>query len=379
MNKNIKAICMKIFDFTNDDLLEEKAYKNAHLENFNQILHDFDEIKCLDQEFFLDLMDIVEVNISRTLPSPILNQKELNIGIGFNKYIHNADPQMIHLEIVYQILLSLLNILKNSADFNQWFDDVFTEILLKLLDSEDQNEREYIVESLLLIYKHSPMLRNMIELSVIKKLKCIIENDLCINVDNLLQIYLSILDNVENGILNDKEQVKLLILLLHRLTYRYYFYVPLYSIVIKFLRKYPDEIINFIRTIVLMPKTQTLNNCYTTNHLLTLIELYHIINLLLNQHQPPVIAEFERIFQNILPLIMPLMIKHLKSLNVRLISCTIHLLTNKIFEPYFRKYLSIVTIRTLKQIMNNRNYYITWDYRIHVQQVFYQIYLNSQL
>lgn len=378
---------MKLFDFTNDDFLEEKAYKNAQLEDLNQILVDTDEVKCLDQEFFLDLIDIIEVNISRKLPSPTLNKKELNIGIGFSKLCHNADPQMLHLDYVYRILISLINILKNSEDFCKFFDDVFTEILLKLLDSEDETERDYIVEAILLIYKYSPTIRNTIELFINQKLKFIIENDyqLYHNVDNLLEIYLFLLDNEQNGILNDKEQVKLFILLLHRLSYRYYFYVQLYSIVIKFLRKYPNEIINFIQTITQIQKTQTVTNCYTTNHLLTLIELHHILNLLLNhseqspEEQPPVISNYEIIFKNILQLIMPLLMKHLKSLNVRLISCTIHLLTNKNFEPFFRKHLTMATIRTLKQIMNNRNYYITWDYRVHVQQVFFRNYLNSNV
>ncbi|KAH9419441.1 hypothetical protein DERP_010653 [Dermatophagoides pteronyssinus] len=400
MDNNFKNICMKIFDFTNDNNLMEKLEKYKKLELICDLFMTEDTIEenINIKYLFPDIMDIIKTNLFRPLGPSKLQNELINYGHVFEKYNSTSDLND-HLNIVYKILNLSIQFFKKDFEYTRTiFDDLFVQQLLELIHSDDEIERNHISSIVCLIYQYIPTRRNIIDKIIIQKLNDIISYDsiekVHIHLENLLYIYRLMLnrDRSNSDLIAKQQQqrpfqmnaIKSLLLSLHRLPYLYYYYIPLFTCTIKFMTKYPNEIIDFIRRLFSWKNLSSSSSLHTTISMLILAELKQVLNLLLltinnNDDGSNINSnnDSERIFSKIIPLIMPFLIKNLQSLNAELVHTTLNLLCSFEYQNYFDKFMSIDFKYRLLSILNNQQYIIDWNNRVHVQQVLYALYLQK--
>nr|XP_027194474.1 serine/threonine protein phosphatase 2A 57 kDa regulatory subunit B' theta isoform-like [Dermatophagoides pteronyssinus] len=400
MDNNFKNICMKIYDFTNDNNLMEKLEKYKKLELICDLFMTEDTVEenINIKYLFPDIMDIIKMNLFRSLGPSKLQNELINYGHVFEKYNSTSDLND-HLNIVYKILNLSIQFFKKDFEYTRTiFDDLFVQQLLELIHSDDETERNHISSIVCLIYQYIPTRRNIIDKIIIQKLNDIISYDsiekVHIHLENLLYIYRLMLnrDRSNSDLIAKQQQqrpfqmnaIKSLLLSLHRLPYLYYYYIPLFTCTIKFMTKYPNEIIDFIRRLFSWRNLSSSSSLHTTISMLILAELKQVLNLLLltinnNDDGSNINSnnDSERIFSKIIPLIMPFLIKNLQSLNAELVHTTLNLLCSFEYQNYFDKFMSIDFKYRLLSILNNQQYIIDWNNRVHVQQVLYALYLQK--
>lgn len=401
MDVDFKNVCMEIFDFTNNDNLMEKTKKYEKLQSIYDlfIIEDMDDENNIMltnyKQIFPDILDVITVNIFRPLGPSKLKKEYINYGNNFEKCTSTNDLNP-HLDIVYKILDLAINFFKNDHKYIAIIiDDHFVSQLLDLIHSDDGDERNYVSKIISTIYQYIPERRDIIDRIVNEELKEIVSsiysNEVQIHLENLLHIYKLMMDRKRSTVKQQQQQqqfqmttIKTLLFTLHRLPYLYYYYRPLFSCTIKFMKKYPEEIIDFMRQLFQLRNSSSLST-HSSILMLTLVELKQILNLLFNDDNIDIDDDddddSESIFQQIMPFIMPFLMKNLQSLNTDLIKTTINILCSFEYQKYFDKYMATTTTGNYKNqlisILNNQQYLITWDYRTHVQQVLYGIYLQN--
>ena len=124
------AACKQLCNFVYIDAdVKAKAIKQTTLEQLLAFLKNEEQAEKLQQEEANKLLDMIAVNICRSLPTPgddLLFQESCpNILI----------PQWQHTSIVYDILLQMLRL------YPQYFSLEFVDRILYMLNSSDANER----------------------------------------------------------------------------------------------------------------------------------------------------------------------------------------------------------------------------------------------
>lgn len=381
---------MEIFDFTNNERLEEKLAKYKKLEILCDIFTYITD-EMFNTDFIVDIIDIIEINLFRSLPPNQLQKEFINYGPGFEKINSVDDPQMIHLNLIYQLLMLVIDFLKHRKEILELLiDEVFVEKTIDLIESEDSDERDYVTKILCKFYQYLPSRRKIIDRIITNKLMEIVSNGhkIYINVENLLEILLLKLDVVHS---RDQQQssmetTKSLLISLHRLPYVYYYHIQLFSCTIKFIRKNPDHLVDLTTKILRLRPSVEKQSHSTTNCMMILVELNHILDCLIGEKKSTDSStekdlRIDNAFKLLSPMIFNLFIRYLRSLNTEIVKFTLKIMNDLRYQNYFESYLKAnpSVCKQLIGVLENQAYRIDWDYRCHVQQVLCSMYLRTLL
>lgn len=141
--------CRVVFNFENP--LEALAAKEAKRETLHEIVHYVVAFgNCLTAEVYQEIRTMVDCNVYRPL-HPKINPEGEEYDPEENEIYE--EPSWTHLHAVYELLLRVLespNFSKKLA--KNAFTEEFALHLLKMFDSEDARERDYIKMSVHRIY-----------------------------------------------------------------------------------------------------------------------------------------------------------------------------------------------------------------------------------
>lgn len=383
MNATEKAICLTENDYSTEEIDETQCKKQALLQMWCDWLSTQDA--DLSNSFITDLVDIIEANLFRPLPAPRVYQEFLNIGPSFPILNSTSISEMACLVKVYELLARLIEIYQDQIEFLSVFiDTVFVKELLNLIKSEDEEERALVTQIVAKIATCIESHRSTIYFFIINSLYEILDNQSCIHVftDNLLVLLHEMIcweQLPECAYANGGKRLLGIFLRLQQQPTLYYYYTSLFSCSIAVLGRHQDHLGWFIQQMLTTSLGQYSlsrhNFCITTNRMLTLIALSHHLRLLFkligdNTQK----NEFQRVFNNLVPLITKLIVKNLQSHNEIIIARSIKLLVTH--KTYFEPHMDYLKSELLP-VLSEANYDITWDNSTYTQQILFLLALQK--
>lgn len=392
MDPVIKEVCMNYIEVTDDnEESEEVKDKIDWLDILCDKLDDEDALVDNDYLFFVDVLEVIESNLFRTLPPSKLIVENINIGPGFGTFNSEDDPQMKIISSVYSLLFSFIETVKDGSTGEEYFDEDFVKQFFALVKSEDENERSYVAKICKSMYTYFGRLAKLINKLLLNSLLEVIDNKSAVfcHVDHLLEILHFIITNEEDKEEINRQSLLNILISLHRLPYIFHFHQNLFSCSILMLEKYPSDILFFtsaiLRIFAKSPTTLKPTDSHTsTKQTLGLIELEFIFDLLLrliaaNDETLKLKKDFEVLFDKLAKPFINFCILNLQSHQIIVVTGTIKLLSCRKYRNYFTGYLlkNREVLRRITQLMNDELHYIYWEEPTLVQQFLFRCYLNQ--
>lgn len=388
MDEELIKICLESVDPEDEEKMKQKV--NA-LENLTNIFDDYEESLLHDlnpDDLYIHLSNafkIIKVNLFQILPPAQHDPSILIVGPAFSKVedlendSFDDDSSKFIVQKTCCLLYTLLHFQCDGLDVSCFIDDNFVVSLMESLKSEHKVERDMIATNVVTIYERFPARRLKIEMTVTIYINQIVSEPtkFYIYIENLLWIVTALLENTQGNSNNQKElefrtkfhnKFYRMLLSLHQVPYKFYFYIPLFRSLRTLLCWKPDIIRSFLVKIAAYNFHQTPTNSRlkvndTSSDMLFLIELEMVLEI---------ISEFESnqaldIFKTVYPLVIDYLSQALKSLKTDLVLRSIAILVSDTFKHLFRPYWEDMTKRLLP-ILESPDYALVWDSSCFYQQ-----------
>lgn len=385
MDEKTKEICLRKITVTDQNAEDPEVTEKA--EKLDELCFDLQQYEedlniNLSKEYMHDLMEVIEQNIFRVLPSCQVENEHVNLSPQFGPSVCNVDdPQMKLLNSVYLLLESLVKTLKNSAVLPLCISESFTTRLFSILfESQDDLERKMICSNLENIYTHLECRAKQINDLLIQSLMELLSKKEVVYscADTLLYLQLFIITNEDNPkYLPDINTLFRVLTKLHRLHYLFNFYKHLISCCLLLLEKHPSHIVSYTNNVLqifIKKSVQTSISFMTTKRTLCLIELKHILQLLLRlikeAKDKSTMAKYEAYFGQLIKPIVDFSLPNLKSNSLTLTVMTIKMLSATEYRKYFRNHPEIV--QKVLPLMQNDPHFIDWHEGAYAKQSLYR-------
>lgn len=397
MDEDTLKICLELVDPDDEVMMQRKIEALESITNLFDDSCDGELSQLETQEMYdclVNAFKIVETNMFRVLPPSQRDPSFLLVGPAFKKIDDEDDDDPVEsglnplvLNKVCDLLYTLLHFEYQGTDVSFFIDDNFLDSLLGLIQSEQRDERDLISTNVATIYKRFPSHRTKIEMLLTSYINRIAAEPtrFYIYIENLLWILVSLLEEIDDNAEQEQERRTNLhnkfyrpLLYLHRVPYKYYFYLPLFRCLQHFLRWEPNNICPFVRTIIGYSRRPAPPNSRprvndTSSEMLYLIELEMVLRVTCRLESSLAATIFSQIYISIIDHLG----RALSSLKTELVLRSIAILVSQFAQPLLEPYWGEVA-KMLLPILESPDHLVAWDPTCLYQQTLLAIHLKDK-